>query len=125
MGFGFPSAGLTGLCREPPHQLWEGLRQVPPQLAERLPGGGHDTLIPGARSDSGVLLQRTCGETGDQTDQESRSAGHRAAASVTTMDITIHASFLPHDDRDASLAFYRDRPEVVPVVLLLLWAGPG
>jgi catechol 2,3-dioxygenase-like lactoylglutathione lyase family enzyme len=27
---------------------------------------------------------------------------------VTAMDITIHASFLPHDDPDASLAFYRD-----------------
>ncbi len=48
------------------------------------------------------------GETGDQTDQESRSASHGAAASVTAMDITIHASFLPHDDPDASLAFYRD-----------------
>jgi uncharacterized glyoxalase superfamily protein PhnB len=24
------------------------------------------------------------------------------------MDITIHASFLPRNDRDASLAFYRD-----------------
>ena len=24
------------------------------------------------------------------------------------MDITIHGSFLPHDDPDASLAFYRD-----------------
>ncbi len=24
------------------------------------------------------------------------------------MDISIHASFLPHDDPDASLAFYRD-----------------
>ena len=24
------------------------------------------------------------------------------------MDITIHASFLPHDDPDASLAVYRD-----------------
>ena len=41
------------------------------------------------------------------------------------MDITMHASFLPHDDPDASLAFYHDRPEVVPVVLLLLRAGPG
>jgi catechol 2,3-dioxygenase-like lactoylglutathione lyase family enzyme len=49
-----------------------------------------------------------CGETGDQTDQESRSASHRAATSLTAMDITIHASFLPHDDPDASLAFYRD-----------------
>ena len=24
------------------------------------------------------------------------------------MDITIHSAFLPHDDRDAALAFYRD-----------------
>jgi len=24
------------------------------------------------------------------------------------MDVTIHTSFLPHDDPDASLAFYRD-----------------
>jgi len=61
-------------------------------------------------------------ETGDQTDQESRSVDPRAATSLTAMDITIHASLLPHDDPDASLAFYRDRPEVV---LLLLRAGPG
>jgi uncharacterized glyoxalase superfamily protein PhnB len=27
---------------------------------------------------------------------------------MTGMDITIHASLLPHDDPDASLAFYRD-----------------
>jgi catechol 2,3-dioxygenase-like lactoylglutathione lyase family enzyme len=27
---------------------------------------------------------------------------------VTGMDITINASFLPHNDPDASLAFYRD-----------------
>ncbi|GGX12185.1 glyoxalase [Streptomyces chartreusis] len=27
---------------------------------------------------------------------------------MTGMDISIHASFLPHDDPDASLAFYRD-----------------
>jgi catechol 2,3-dioxygenase-like lactoylglutathione lyase family enzyme len=27
---------------------------------------------------------------------------------VTAMDITIHMTFLPHDDPDASLAFYRD-----------------
>jgi uncharacterized glyoxalase superfamily protein PhnB len=27
---------------------------------------------------------------------------------VTGMDITIHATFLPHADPDASLAFYRD-----------------
>jgi len=27
---------------------------------------------------------------------------------VAVMDITIHASFLPHDDPEVSLAFYRD-----------------
>jgi catechol 2,3-dioxygenase-like lactoylglutathione lyase family enzyme len=27
---------------------------------------------------------------------------------MTAMNINIHASFLPHDDPDASLAFYRD-----------------
>ena len=59
-----------------------------------------------AQRDGGDAVVR--GEAGDQTDQESRSAGHRAAPSVTAMDITIHASFLPHDDPDASLAFYRD-----------------
>ena len=27
---------------------------------------------------------------------------------MTAMDITIHSSFLPHDDPDATLTFYRD-----------------
>ncbi len=36
------------------------------------------------------------------------ATANAAASSVTTMDITIHASYLPHDDPDASLAFYRD-----------------
>jgi catechol 2,3-dioxygenase-like lactoylglutathione lyase family enzyme len=27
---------------------------------------------------------------------------------VTAMDITIHTTFLPHDDPDASVAFFRD-----------------
>ena len=27
---------------------------------------------------------------------------------MTAMDITIHTTFLPHDDPDATLAFYRD-----------------
>jgi len=47
-------------------------------------------------------------KTGDQTGQESRSAGHGTANSLKAMDITIHASFLPHHHPDASLAFYRD-----------------
>jgi uncharacterized glyoxalase superfamily protein PhnB len=48
------------------------------------------------------------GETSDQTDQESRSARHLAAPSVIAMDITINASFLPHEDPEESLSFYRD-----------------
>jgi len=32
----------------------------------------------------------------------------RAATSLTAMDISIHFTFLPHNDPDASLAFYRD-----------------
>jgi catechol 2,3-dioxygenase-like lactoylglutathione lyase family enzyme len=32
----------------------------------------------------------------------------RVAPSVPSMDITIHSSFLPHTDPEASLAFYRD-----------------
>jgi catechol 2,3-dioxygenase-like lactoylglutathione lyase family enzyme len=34
--------------------------------------------------------------------------GRGAARNVIVMDVTIHASFLPHVDPDASLAFYRD-----------------
>src|SRR4029453_19393202 len=48
------------------------------------------------------------GETGDQADQESRSAPRRAARSMTAMEITIYQTLLPHDDPDASRAFYRD-----------------
>src|SRR5437016_11884253 len=48
------------------------------------------------------------GETGNQTDQEAGSAGHRARPSLTAMHLTIHSTFLPHADPDASLAFYRD-----------------
>jgi uncharacterized glyoxalase superfamily protein PhnB len=48
------------------------------------------------------------GEAGHQTGQESRSTRGHAAPTVTVMDISIHSSFLPHDDPAASLAFYRD-----------------
>ena len=41
-------------------------------------------------------------------DQKRRSAGPRAVPSVTAMDLTIHSSFLPHTDPDASLVFFRD-----------------
>src|SRR4029078_7204556 len=34
--------------------------------------------------------------------------GHGGAPSVTGMDITIYSTFLPADDPEASLVFYRD-----------------
>ncbi len=37
-------------------------------------------------------------QTGDQTDQESRSASPEPQLALTAMDITIHSAFLPHDD---------------------------
>ena len=49
-----------------------------------------------------------CGEKGHATRQESRSTRARDALTVTVMDITIHQTFLPHDDPEASLTFYRD-----------------
>jgi ABC-type lipoprotein export system ATPase subunit/catechol 2,3-dioxygenase-like lactoylglutathione lyase family enzyme len=42
------------------------------------------------------------------TRQESRSAGHRSGPRVTAMDISINSTFLPHNDPEESLAFYRD-----------------
>jgi hypothetical protein len=48
------------------------------------------------------------GETGHQTDQESRSDAQRGAASVIVMDLATHASLLPYDDPAAALACHRD-----------------
>ena len=57
-----------------------------------------------ARATGGAVVRH---ETGDQRDQESRSASHRAATSPTAMDITNGASLLPHNDPPASLALCR------------------
>ncbi len=65
----------------------------------------------------------SCLGTGDQTDQDSRSAGHGAATSLTVMGLTIRASFPSHEDPHASPAFCRDRPDVVPEVVVPLRAG--
>ena len=53
------------------------------------------------------------GQAGHQTgqggiDQESRSTARPTAPSVLGMDIKIYNAFLPHDDRDAAVAFYCD-----------------
>jgi catechol 2,3-dioxygenase-like lactoylglutathione lyase family enzyme len=79
--------------------LQHSLHRTGRRAAQHLPA-------PRSARDGGDAVAR--GETGDQTDQESRSAGHRSAPRMTAMDITIHASFLPHNDPNASLAFYRD-----------------
>ena len=47
-------------------------------------------------------------EAREQTRQESRSAGAEPHPIITVMSISIYSSFLPHDDPEASLAFYRD-----------------
>jgi catechol 2,3-dioxygenase-like lactoylglutathione lyase family enzyme len=50
---------------------------------------------------------------------------------MTAMDITIHTSFLPHDDPEASLAFYRDalgfevRNDVGSGKMRWITVGPG
>src|SRR5690606_28868648 len=49
-----------------------------------------------------------CCEIGDKTGQESRSDDALGVPRMTGMNISIHASFLPHTDPDASLSFYRD-----------------
>jgi len=69
--------------------LQQSLHRAGRCAAQRLPA-------PHGARDGGDAVVR--GETGDQTHQESRSAGHRAAARVTAMDITVHSTFLPHDD---------------------------
>jgi hypothetical protein len=53
-------------------------------------------------------MARCVAKQGDQTDQETRSAGHRAAVSVTRMDIAIDLTFLPQNDPEASRPFHRD-----------------
>src|SRR6185312_6253087 len=90
------------------HALHRACRDAAQRLSARRGGrdGGH-AVLRGAAGDA----------TGqDATDQEWRSTGPRVGLSMTApstsgtaaMDISIHASFLPQTDPDASLAFYRD-----------------
>lgn len=46
-------------------------------------------------------------KTGVKTGQEPRSTRRSAALTMTVMDLSIHATPLPHTDPEASLAFYR------------------
>jgi hypothetical protein len=45
------------------------------------------------------------GQAGNQTGQESRSAGRRAAGSVIVMGFADHPTFRPDTDPDAALTF--------------------
>ncbi len=73
---------------------------VPPSVYMRESTGG----------DRGDAVVR--GQAGHQTGQANRSGiekrSRRAPPSVLAMDITIYSAFLPHDDRDAAVAFYCD-----------------
>jgi hypothetical protein len=80
-------------------QLQQPLHRAGRHVAQQLP-------TPGGPGDGGDAV--LCGQTGHQTGQESRSAGRQDPASVTAMDLTISASFLPHDDPQTSLALWRD-----------------
>ncbi len=51
---------------------------------------------------------RVSGQEHHETDQESRSAAGVRMPSLTSMNITIQYTFLPHTDGEAALAFYRD-----------------
>ncbi len=68
--------------------------------------GAEHLSVPDSSRDGGDAA--VPGEACDQTDQESRSAGPEPHLACLAMDITIHTSFHPHGDPDASLAFYRD-----------------
>ena len=70
-------------------------------LAERLPAGVRRQATQGMPS--------VRGEAGHQTGQESRSAKHAARLlAFSAWTSRIHSAFLPHDDRDAAVAFYCD-----------------
>jgi hypothetical protein len=61
------------------------------------------TYAPRGARDGGDAVVR--GETGDQTDQESRSAGHRAASRITAMDLmTSPVAYWHVPDIEAKLA---------------------
>ena len=44
---------------------------------------------------------------------------------MTPMDITIHTTFLPHDDPDAALAFYRDALGFLVIIAVLTLRPQG
>src|SRR4029079_17131624 len=78
------------------HPFHRARRHAPQRLPARVRGRdpGHGAV---------------CREAGHETGQESRRAGRRTGVSVTAMNtITIHSSMLPHEDPEASVAFYRD-----------------
>src|SRR6185369_626515 len=83
---------VAGYLQHPVHRAGrDGTQRLSPTRHDRV--GGDDLVR---------------GQAGDSTGQESRSADLGIPPSVMAMDITIHSSFLPHTDPDASLAFYRD-----------------
>ncbi len=84
------------------------------RAAERLPraGGRRDARDPGVRGQAGDPAGAHDAAIGRRIGQEWRSPGRGAATSVSAMDITIHHSFLPHTDPDASRGVLSRHPRL-------------
>jgi signal-transduction protein with cAMP-binding, CBS, and nucleotidyltransferase domain len=109
---------------EPNNDLEEALQLMGRHQVRRLPVVENGRLVgmvaqadialkenekgPVSSSGRSPSVRRESADSVGKSGQHMRCAGHRAAPSVSAMDITIHASFFPHNDPGASLAFYRD-----------------
>jgi ABC-type cobalamin/Fe3+-siderophores transport system ATPase subunit len=94
-GLRTPDGGTVRVLGLSPHHaghLQQPLHRAGRDAAQHLPA-------PRGAHHRGAAI--VCGQPSDQTGQESRSAAPRAAPSMIAMDVTIHASFLPHEDPPA------------------------
>ena len=102
---------------------------LPPAAGSPRPSPGADEgdpqTAPGAHAPDVILAAFGGRGAVSLVAQWLRRAWPGSSASVTVMGVTIHGTFILDDDPDPFLTFHRDRPEVVPVVLHLLRAGPG
>jgi hypothetical protein len=78
---------------------WASVGGLSSRISE-LVGMPRRLSAPGGAGDGGEVVVR--GEPGDQIRSGIEKRRPRTAANVTAMDITIHASFLPHDDPSAA-----------------------
>jgi hypothetical protein len=108
-GVGHRQAGLAGQGLHGALAVRQHVQQLdPPAAGNRSPhpGRGGRTRLPPPRGPLAGPFQVT-----NRSGIEKRRSPSRT--SMTAMDITIHQTFPPHDDPDASLALYRDRKEAL------------